>query len=92
VVKPTTGLTQDGALDMQDGRDSRHPPVPSGNTRQDLAAVEAEHPGWHAWEGVISGVLYARRTKSSPPRVVRATSAVALAAAIEADEREAGER
>jgi len=77
---------------MQDGRGTHNPPAPSGDKRQDLVAVEAEHPGWHAWEGVIAGVLYARRTRSSPPRVVRATSPVALAAAIEADERQAGER
>lgn len=77
---------------MQDGRGRHHPPVPLGGQRQDLAAVEAEHPGWQAWEGVIAGVLYARRTRSSPPRVVRATSPVALNAAIEANERQAGER
>jgi hypothetical protein len=76
---------------MQDCRDS-HPPASSGNKRPDLAAVEAEHPAWYAWEGVVAGVLYARRTLSSPPRVVRATSPVALAAAIEANECRAGER
>jgi hypothetical protein len=76
---------------MHDDRDG-YPPAPPGSPRQDLAVVEAEHPGWHTWEGVIAGVLYARRTRSSPPRVVRATSLVALAAAIEADERQAGER
>ena len=77
--------------DMQHCRDS-HPSASARNKREDLAAVEAEHPAWHAWEGVVVGVLYARRTRSSPPRVVRATSPVALAAAIEADERQAGER
>jgi hypothetical protein len=41
---------------------------------------------------VVAGVLYARRTQSSPPRVVRGTSPAALAAAIEADERQTGER
>jgi hypothetical protein len=77
---------------MQDSRGNHHPPVPSRNSRPDLAIVEAEHPGWHAWEGVVAGVLYARRTRSSPPRVVRATSPAALAASIEADERQAGDR
>jgi hypothetical protein len=76
---------------MQDCRDS-HPPASSGNKRQDLAEVEAEHPAWHVWEGVVAGVLYARQPRSSPPRVVRATSPAALAAAIETDERQARER
>jgi hypothetical protein len=76
---------------MRDGPGS-HPPAPSGNKRPDLAALEADYPGWNAWEGVIAGVLYARRPRSSPPRVVRATNPGALAAAIEADERQAGER
>jgi hypothetical protein len=57
-----------------------------------LAEVEAMHPDWHAWEGVIAGVLYARRIRSSPPRVVRAVSPEALAQAIEDDERQRGER
>ena len=74
---------------MQDGRGSHHPPASSVDMRHDLATVEADHPGWHAWEGVVAGVLYARRTRSSPPRVVRAASAAALAAAIVAAERQA---
>jgi hypothetical protein len=32
-----------------------------------------EFPDWHAWAGV-SGLLYARRPMSSPPRVVRSAS------------------
>jgi hypothetical protein len=63
----------------------------SGNPAA-LAAVEASHPGWQCWEGTIAGVLYARRLMSSPPRVVRATTAAALAEAIEADERQWGRR
>ena len=31
-----------------------------------------EFPDWHVWEGV-SGILYARRPRSSPPKVVRST-------------------
>ena len=73
---------------MQDGTDSHRPPALSRNQRQDLAAIEANYPGWRTWEGVIAGVLYARRPRSSPPRVVRATSTAALAAAIEAAERQ----
>ncbi len=30
----------------------------------------AECPGWHVWRGV-AGRLYARRPRSSPPKVVR---------------------
>jgi hypothetical protein len=32
-----------------------------------------EYPGWHVWEGV-SGLLYARRPRTSPPMVVRTGS------------------
>jgi hypothetical protein len=51
-----------------------------------LAEVEATHEPWHAWIGA-SGILYARRPMSSPPRVVRAESPDQLAAAIEDCER-----
>jgi hypothetical protein len=44
------------------------------------------------WEGVIAGVLYARKPLSSPPRVVRAASVAGLMQAIEADETAHGER
>jgi hypothetical protein len=30
-----------------------------------------EFPGWHVWVGV-TGLLYARRPRSSPPKVARA--------------------
>lgn len=46
--------------------------------------------GWHTWEGV-TGILYARRLLSSPPRIVRAAAVGDLAAAIEADKRVRGE-
>ena len=43
--------------------------------------------GWEAWVG-ISGLLYARRPRSSPPIVVRDTTAEGLAAKVaEAEER-----
>jgi len=49
-----------------------------------LARVEAD-TGWHTWVGV-GGVLYARRERSSPPKVVRGANAGALRAAIKAEE------
>ena len=51
-----------------------------------LAGVEAAHPGWHCWPGVIPPLLYARRPNSSPPMVVRADTLQALSEAIEAAE------
>lgn len=48
-----------------------------------LAAVEAAHPGWQCWPGVIPPLVYARRPRSSPPIVVRAATPEALAEAIE---------
>jgi hypothetical protein len=45
-----------------------------------LARVAAE-TGWHTWLGV-GGVLYARRERTSPPKVVRAATAEELAAKI----------
>ena len=34
-------------------------------------------PGWHVWRGV-AGLLYARRPKTSPPKVARARDVTAL--------------
>jgi hypothetical protein len=45
-----------------------------------LARVEAD-TGWHTWAGV-GGILYARRERTSPPKVVRAGNSDALRAAI----------
>jgi hypothetical protein len=36
-----------------------------------------EFPNWRVWRGV-AGLLYARRPRSSPPKVVRGRSAVDL--------------
>jgi hypothetical protein len=36
-----------------------------------------EFPHWHVWRGV-AGLLYARRPRSSPPKVVRGQDAVDL--------------
>ena len=57
-----------------------------------LAEVERDYPGWHAWPGALAGVVYARRPRSTPPLVVRATSAGDLRHAIEAAEAERGLR
>lgn len=46
------------------------------------APYAPEFPGWHAWDGVAAGILYARLPRSSPPVVVRATDPDALAAKI----------
>lgn len=59
---------------------------------QALRDIDRDLPPWHAWEGVIAGLLYARRPKSSPPMVVRAVTPDALRQAIEAAERERGLR
>ncbi len=36
-----------------------------------------EFPHWHVWRGV-AGLLYARRPRSSPPKVVRGQDAADL--------------
>jgi hypothetical protein len=46
-----------------------------------LASLERDHPCWHTWVGV-GGLLYARRLKSSPPAVYRATDPCELEARI----------
>jgi hypothetical protein len=43
-------------------------------------------PHWHAWIGV-GGRVYARRPRSSPPKVVRAKTLAGLGAAIVRAER-----
>ena len=57
----------------------------SADLRDAFAAIERDHPYWHCWPGVIPPLLYARRVKSSPPRVVRAIDPAGLREAIEAD-------
>ena len=53
-----------------------------------LAPLYGKLPrGWECWVGV-SGILYARRPRSTPPIVVRAATAEELAAKVaEAQER-----
>ncbi len=49
-------------------------------TREDVPdwwPYAAEFPQWHVWRGV-SGLMYARRPRTSPPVVVRAEDAVDL--------------
>jgi hypothetical protein len=53
-----------------------------------LATVEAAHPGWQCWPGVLPPLVYARRPKPSPPMVVRAATTEALGEAIERAEAE----
>jgi hypothetical protein len=57
-----------------------------------FAEIARDYPGWEAWKGVLAGVVYARRPRSSPPLVVRAVTTDDLRQAIEAAERERGLR
>ena len=57
-----------------------------------LAAINRSYPQWQAWEGVIAGLLYARRPNCSPPLVVRSTTAAGLRHEIERAEEERGLR
>lgn len=63
-----------------------------GAQRGALAAIPGDYPGWLAWEGAIAGLLYARRPRSSPPMVVRSTTADGLRQEIESAERARGLR
>jgi hypothetical protein len=38
---------------------------------------QGEFPAWHVWRGV-SGILYARRPRTSPPKVVRSKTVAGL--------------
>jgi len=71
------------ALSGQEGLDGHHAA---------LAAIGHEFPLWQAWEGVIAGLLYARRPNCSPPMVVRSTTTDGLRREIESAERERGLR
>ena len=52
-----------------------------------LSDVQDRHPRWHVWTGV-TGIFYARRPLTSPPRVVRGSSPAELDEAITRDEKE----
>ena len=55
-----------------------------------LTAIGHDFPPWQAWEGVIAGLVYARRPNCSPPMVVRSTTAAGLRHEIERAEEERG--
>ena len=57
-----------------------------------LAKIARDYPGWEAWKGVLAGVVYARRPRTSPPLVVRAITTDELRQAIESAEAEQGLR
>jgi hypothetical protein len=65
---------------------------PNDERARVLAEVDRDYPGWHAWPGVLGGLLYARRPRSSPPLVVRSTTTEGLRQAIEAAETQRGLR
>ena len=49
--------------------DTRDEPDNSDERVPDWWPYAAQFPDWHVWRGV-AGLLYARRPKSSPPKVV----------------------
>jgi excisionase family DNA binding protein len=51
------------------------PPQPAGEP--DLGDIARDHPRWRCWQGV-SGNLYARLPRSSPPIIVRAPDPASL--------------
>ena len=64
-----------------------------------LVQIQRDYPGWETWKGVLAGVVYARpgvvyarRPRTSPPLVVRATTTDKLRQAIESAETERGLR
>jgi hypothetical protein len=63
-----------------------HDPARRAAAADPLAALRGRFRGWQAWRGV-SGLLYARRLRTSPPVIVRATTADDLAAKITEHER-----
>jgi hypothetical protein len=58
-----------------------HDPARRAAAADPLAALRSRFPGWQAWRGV-SGLLYARRLRTSPPVIVRAATTDDLAAKI----------
>lgn len=65
---------------------------PGAEWRRALANVDRDYPPWHAWPGVLAGVLYARRPGSSPPMVVRSVTLDGLRQEIERADQERGLR
>ena len=60
--------------------------------RDDLTQIDHDYPPWHAWQGVLAGLVYARRPGSTPPMVVRSATPDGLRQEIESAERERGLR
>jgi hypothetical protein len=69
--------------------------VPTGRNDGEQAIMLSEigwdYPPWYAWAGV-GGILYARRPRSSPPMIVRFSTAEGLRQEIERAEVERGLR
>jgi hypothetical protein len=60
--------------------DDEQPPARPEALHEDVPGwwpYAAEFPQWHVWRGV-SGLVYARRPRTSPPLVVRGEDAVDL--------------
>lgn len=55
-----------------------------------LADLAEMFPAWYLWPGTIPPLLYARRPRTSPPMVVRSTTAEGLRREIERAEAERG--
>lgn len=53
---------------------------------EELTAIDRDYPPWHAWQGPLGGLLYARCPMSSPPMVVRAVTPDSLRTAIDTAE------
>jgi hypothetical protein len=65
---------------------------PDDDSARALAKITQDYPAWHAWPGTVAGVVYARRSRSSPPLVVRASTTDQLRREIEIAERARGLR
>jgi hypothetical protein len=71
---------------------SSHQDEPPDQQRaQALRDIDADHPGWHAWPGIL-GLLFARRPDSHPPLLVRSATASGLRTEIIRAERKRGLR